>query len=209
LKEIDFLIVLVPCSVVKNVARKIMGKIHSNCIYLDLSTSFPQDQKEIEQLSHQNNITYCDGSISGLITRFKHRVPILISRKGTEIIENYLALWNMNITLVGKEAGKASAIKLCRSIYSKGTQVLLMELVTATEYFQVTDIVLESFEETWFLDGFTNEVERQIKSTKTHFQRRKDEIDYIIEMLEKVGMPVYMCKSASKVFKLLDDKYAN
>ena len=207
LKDLDFLIVLVPCSLVLKVALEILEKISPNCIYLDLSTSFPQDQKEIEKLSRQYHITYCDGSILGSLPKFKHRVPILISGKGTEQIKEYLIQWNMNITIVGEEAGRASAIKLCRSIYTKGTQALLVELVKATEYFGITDIVFDSIEKTWYLDGFINEADRQINSTRTHFQRRKDEIDYTIKMLEKIGIPAYMCKSASKVFEVLEDEY--
>jgi len=207
LKEIEFLIMLIPCSLVLDLARQILPKIKKDCIFLDLSTSFPHDQKEIANLSHQLNRTYCDGAILGSLTKFKHRVPILVSGEGTDFIKNYFTQWNMNIEIVSTEAGKASAIKLCRSIYSKGTQALLMELIKATEYFQVTDIVLESFEKTWFLDGFIEEANRLIKSTKTHYKRRKDEIDYSVKMLEEAGMPAYMSKCASKVLGLIGSEY--
>ena len=207
LEKIDFLIVLVPCSAVLNVAKEILPKLKKDCIYIDLSTSFPDDQKKIGTISDQFNIKYCDGAILGSLPKFKHRVPILISGEGTDKIKDYFSQWNMNISIVGNEPGRASAIKLCRSIYSKGTQALLIELIKATEHFQVTDIVLESFEKTWFLEGFTKEANRLIKSTKTHYKRRKDEIDYSVKMLEDAGMPAYMSKCASKVLGLLDSKY--
>lgn len=207
LKNVDFLIVLLPCSVVLQVAQNIIKKIKPDCAYLDLSTSYPEDQNEIEKMSFRRNINYCDGAILGSLAKFKHQAPIVISGKKAEIFKEYLGQWNMNITIVGERAGQASAIKLCRSIYSKGTQALLVELIKATEHYEVTDIVLDSFEKTWFLEGFISETNRLIESTRNHLQRRKDEINYAIEMLEKANLPAYMSKGSSKVFELFKDEY--
>lgn len=201
LKDLDLLFSLVPCSASIIVIREFMNLIEDKTIFVDLSASLPSYMEEGADLAKTHNKIFIDGAIMGSVTNFKHKVPIMLSgiynKKLIEIADQL----NMNVEFIGEKPSQASASKLCRSIYTKGTEALVVELKNITEHYDITDTVFNSIDKTWYLNGFRKEAERLLKSNEKHIQRKYDEIINVLDMIETSNLSAKMPKATKEVFK--------
>ncbi len=195
---LDIVFSLVPCSVALSVAQDFIPLI-KNGAYIDLTASSPADMELEGELAQEEMVDYFDGAIMGSVINFKHKVPIYLSGLGNKQIFKNLKNLGMNIKYVGELAGQASATKLCRSIYTKGTEALLLELMKVTDHYHITDIVLESIDKTWYLNGFISEVNRLIESNDRHIKRKYDEIVNVVKMMEDLDLNVSMTQATKNV----------
>jgi len=205
LKNVNILFSLVPCSVSLAVAEEFIPLLDSRKIFIELSASFPDDMEKASQIADNNGIDFIDGAIMGSVINFKHKVPIFLSGKKSVEISKDLKKMGMNIEVIGDKAGQASASKLCRSIYTKGTEALLVELLKVTEHFDITDTVLNSIDKTWYLNGFRAEAERLFKSTEKHIERKHAEVVNVVKMIKDIGVEAYMYQAAETVLNQKKD----
>ncbi|HKL12251.1 MAG TPA: NAD(P)-binding domain-containing protein [Halanaerobiales bacterium] len=201
LNDLDLLFSLVPCSASILVIREFINLIEDKTIFVDLSASLPSYMEEGAELAGKYNKIFLDGAIMGSVTNFKHKVPIMLSGEYNKEIVKITDQLNMNIEFIGKKPAQASASKLCRSIYTKGTEALIVELKDITEHYNITDTVFNSIDKTWYLNGFRNEAERLLKSNEKHIQRKYEEIINVIDMIETSNLTAKMPIATKEVFK--------
>ncbi len=94
----------------------------------------------------------------------------------------------MQIEKVSEVAGEATAIKLVQSIFMKGLQALLIELLEAGSAMNVADLVLKSLEGVMNSGPFEPTVNRLVTGSAIHAQRRAHEMKNVIEMLESANI---------------------
>src|SRR5699024_4048780 len=128
-------------------------------------------------------------AIMGPVIVYGHKVPILISGKGSDTLKEYLNRFGMNITEVSEIPGNASAIKLIRSIYMKGISAILIEMLEAANKFEVEELVIHSISETLDSKSFEETMNRLVTGTAVHAERRSKELGGTIEMLEAYNLP--------------------
>jgi 3-hydroxyisobutyrate dehydrogenase-like beta-hydroxyacid dehydrogenase len=188
---------VVPAQAV-NVA-KIIGRDFKG-IYVDLNNVSPSTVKEaLQQISNGKPV---DAAIMGSVTRGES-VPIIASgRYASEFAE--LNSLGMNIEVVGDEIGQASAVKMLRSVYTKGVSALLFESLYAAYQMKIDDLVLKYLAET---EGpnFTEVATSRLKNSIVHSQRRTQEIGEILNFLSEYEDPL-MTQATFEFFRLIVDQ---
>jgi 3-hydroxyisobutyrate dehydrogenase-like beta-hydroxyacid dehydrogenase len=94
----------------------------------------------------------------------------------------------MNLTPVATEFGRASAMKLCRSIMIKGLEALMVDCAAASEAQDVKDYVFGSLAETFPSIDWPALAENMRERVATHGVRRSAEMFEAGEMLSAIGM---------------------
>lgn len=203
----DIIFSLVPCSASILVIREFIPLIEKDTILIDLSAALPAYMEEGAELAEKKNKYFLDGAIMGSVTNFKHKVPIFLSGKYSKDLDEFFTSLKMNVDFIGSKQGQASASKLCRSIYTKGTEALLVELKKVTEHYGITDKVFESIDKTYYLKGFIKEAERLLKSNDKHIERKHAEVLNVKDMIEDTKLDAeVMSTAAAKVFARKMDK---
>jgi 3-hydroxyisobutyrate dehydrogenase-like beta-hydroxyacid dehydrogenase len=168
-------------------------------IFLDANAISPQRVRRLQQMMEENGIHFIDGSIIGGPAWKAGETFLYLSGKGAEVIRDCFQNGPLEIKIIGDEAGKASAIKMCYAAYSKGTTALLAAVLAAAKAYDVSEELYRQ----WDMDdpGFSDQVNRRVMRTTAKAWRFAGEMDEIAATFEEVGLPGGFHQAAADVFR--------
>lgn len=194
-KSSDILLsAVVPAQAVE-VAREVGENVKG--IYVDLNNVSPATVKEA--LDYVSNGMIVDAAIMGGVKNGL-KTPIVASGEHAHLFAE-LNKYGMNIEVIGDEVGQASALKMLRSVYTKGVSALLFESFYAAYEMGVDDALFK------YLSGtegpnFQKSTISRLKGSAYHAERRVQEIDEIISFLSLYEDPL-MSKATREFFQFL------
>jgi 3-hydroxyisobutyrate dehydrogenase-like beta-hydroxyacid dehydrogenase len=119
--------------------------------------------------------------------------PLLLAGAGAEEAAQALAARGFtNIRIVGTEVGRASAIKLCRSVMVKGLEALTAEMVLAASQAGVLDEVLASLDASEKGESWQVRADYNLDRMLIHGRRRSAELAEAAQMLRDLGIAPMM-----------------
>ena len=175
-------------------AREAAPHLKPGQIYLDLTSSFPDDMKVIASMVEPTGAKFTDGAMMGALPIYGHKVLIYAAGPHAEESAHTLNQLGMNLQAVGKEPGQASAIKLILSISTKGLEALLVEMLLAAHHYKVEEPVLSAFKQ-FFDMGFEPLINRFVGSDAVHAGRRVKEMEASVKLLQNLGIDPTMTKA--------------
>lgn len=205
LKEVDILFIAVPADKTFEVSTTIKPHIQKECMYIDITAANPTVKQKVWENIREKGVKFVDVAMMGPLVVYKHKVPILASGNGTEEFINYMERFGMNISKVSDTPGDASAVKLIRSIYTKGVSALLFEMLEAANKFDVENLVIDSLSETLDTKSFKETMNRLVTGTSVHALRRSNELEGTIAMLDSLNINSEMSKAARDKLKSIAD----
>lgn len=138
---------------------------------------------------------YVDVAVLAPVNPARMAVPLLVS--GPKAAEAASALDEAgftNVRVVGAEVGRASAIKMIRSVMVKGIEALTAEMMLAAEAAGVTDEVLASLDASEKRDGWQTRAAYNIERMTTHGIRRAAEMEESAKTLASLGVEPLMTR---------------
>lgn len=177
-----------------------------NKLFMDISTAKPDLKKAISEIIANKAAFYVDVAVLGSVPAKKNKVPMMLSGFGSSRMVEQFADYDMDMQIVGEEAGKASLVKLCRSIYMKGLAALSIELTEVAEYYGVKDLVYDSLSKSMDNDTFNVYTPRLIKGTIKHIVRRSVEIEECLEIIANSPCQNYMTEATLNTYKKINNK---
>ncbi len=203
LNKTRHIIVAVPGTSLEDAFENILKYNIENCLFMDFSTALPNVKIDISSKIYTQNALYVDVAVVGSVPKLLHKTPMLISGNGMSemcfLFENY----GMDLTKCGENAGKASTIKLCRSVFMKGLPALLIETQRVCKKYGVEKEVFSSIYKNLENQSFETFANRLIDGAYKHSVRQKAELKECLEMESLVGMDSFMTTGAIKIFKSL------
>lgn len=165
------------------VARDAASMIEPGTLYCDLNSVAPDTKRAAAQAIAAGGGHYCDVAVMAPVNKGL-ATPLLVSGPEAVRAETALrALGFSNVRTVGAEIGRASAIKMIRSVMVKGMEALTAECVLAADAAGVLDEVLVSLGAEW--EGQANyNLERML----VHGTRRAAEMEQVAETLKSLGL---------------------
>lgn len=203
-KQADILFVAVPSSYAMDVCNEIYDHLKADQIYADVSASTPVVKEQVWNRVRDTGVLFVDAAMLGSLPLDKHKVPIMASGNGAAALSEVMTPYGMRITCTSEKAGDASAIKLIRSIFMKGIAGLMLEMLQASEHYQVSEQVVKSVGNS--LDGiaFQSHLDRLITGTAIHAKRRAAEIKGSIQLCDEAGIECPMTLASKNKHDLLD-----
>lgn len=173
---------------VQDVLRRDLSKVR---LLADVSTAKPSEKEQMEALLSSKGIRFVDGAMLGPLPTYAHNVPMLVSGSGAAEWREQMTPYGMDITIVEGKAGKASSIKLVRSVFMKGLETLLVETFLFARKSGVDDIIMDSLAAT--LDvPFKKTAQRMLAADLVHAERRSFEVEESIELMMDMGIEPIM-----------------
>lgn len=196
----DYIFIAIPGSVDEDLFCKILQIDAKGKTYIDLCTALPETKKMIgEQVRAAENF-YIDVAVMGSVPKLKHKVPMLISGDYTEGFTDFISQYNMDVEYVSPNAGDASIIKLCRSIYMKGLAALSIEMLEVSDFYGVREQVMCSLEKSLDADRFMEYTKRLVEGTLLHCERRKKEVENSLLLIERANLSGEMTKATISTY---------
>lgn len=170
---------------VAEVARHFLAR---GQIFLDVNSASPETKKAAARMIAPTGAHYVEAAVMAPVKVPGLKVAILAGGPEAERVSALLNGFGMNLTAVATEYGRASAMKLCRSIMIKGIEVLIVDVARAAKAFDVECEVYGSLGETFPSIDWRALAEMMAERVATHGVRRAAEMREAADMIAELGL---------------------
>lgn len=186
--EADIVISAVTADQTEIVAMEAAKWLRPEQIFLDVNSASPSTKQRAAQSVKESHAHYVEGAVMAAVLAPGLRVPILAGGPAAAAVSSRLNALGMNLTPVSTEYGRASAIKLCRSIMIKGMEVLMKDCATACDKWDVEADVYASLTQTFPSINWAALAIDMSERVATHGVRRAAEMREAAAMLADIGL---------------------
>lgn len=172
------------------------GRARGRAVYVDFNSTSPTEKRALSR-SFVNG-TFVDGAILGSVAGEGALTNLAVSGPCARRACARLRSVGLRASVAGPEVGAASALKMCRSIFMKGIECLLVETLLAAQEFKITEPVLRSVENTFDSYGLRSMVHMLVTTHAVHCCRRADEMRSVTSMLNRSEMTGEMSKATQR-----------
>ena len=184
----DFVISAVTASEAEAVAKGAAQWLAPGQHFIDVNSAAPSTKQRAAAHVDFAGAHYVECAVMAPVLKPGLAVPILAGGPQAEAAAAVLNSLGMSITPVATEYGRASAMKLCRSIIIKGLEALMVDCSAACEAHGVTEPVFASLAETFPSIDWHWLAGNMRERVATHGVRRAAEMREAGEMLAAIGL---------------------
>jgi 3-hydroxyisobutyrate dehydrogenase-like beta-hydroxyacid dehydrogenase len=203
LDSVNVVVIAVPGSNARAVARQLCPFLRPEMLYVDLTTASPAEKHEIDEAVRGTGALFVDAAIMARVAIYQHKASILASGNGADLFIRLLAPYGMQIEKVSDVAGDATGIKFVRSIFSKGFPALMVEVLEAAAVMKIEHLVLKSLSATMDAQPFEQVAKYHVSGSSIHAARHLHEMESVVEMLESMQVNPVMTKATCERLKWL------
>jgi 3-hydroxyisobutyrate dehydrogenase-like beta-hydroxyacid dehydrogenase len=167
-------------------------------LYLDLNSTSPAVKQEVGRIVSRTGARFVEAAVMASVPKLELKVPILICGEAAGEARRVLARYGMNLEDFGPEIGRASAVKMFRSIVVKGLEALLLECALGAERYGVTERVLDYVEVGYPGLDWNRLAHFLLGRTAIHGERRGHEMLEVADTLRALGIEPVMSQAAAK-----------
>lgn len=191
----DLVLSLVTADQALSAARDYAAFLASGALWCDMNSVAPDTKREAAQAIEAAGARYVDVAVLAPVNPERLAVPLLLAGKASADAETALRVAGFtNVRIVGDEVGKASAIKMIRSVMVKGLEALTDEMMQAAEAAGVADEVLASLDASEKAMGWTEKAAYNRERMATHGARRASEMEESAKTLAALGIDPVMTR---------------
>ncbi len=197
----DVVIAAVPGVALVDVASRCAPILGERTIYVDVTSGAPDHKKAAAAAVSESGATYVDAAVMGTVQQYGLQMPIFASGTGAAQWEALFSGFGARITVLPGPAGDAARLKLVRSVYMKGRDALIVEMMVAAHRYGVEQEVIASIPPQAGAEAFDALVARVLTGLEKHSLRRADELAAAAEVLKQVGVHPTMTEAAAAQFR--------
>jgi 3-hydroxyisobutyrate dehydrogenase-like beta-hydroxyacid dehydrogenase len=172
------------------VAQNAARHIAPGALYFDMNSVAPDTKRAAAAVVEAAGGRYVDVAVMSPVQPARQAVPLLVCGPYADAAVAMLAeLGFTNVRSVGDDVGRASTIKMLRSVIYKGVEALTAECLVACERAGVTDEVMASFGNDW-----SEQADYRLDRMMVHGERRAAEMEESVKTLEALGVDAWMTR---------------
>lgn len=165
-------------------------------VWCDMNSVAPETKRAAASVVEAHGGRFVDVAVLAPVEPLQLAVPLLVSGSAvSDAAERLAALGFTNVRVVGSEIGRASAIKLIRSVMVKGIEALTAEMMLAADAAGVTDDVLASLDASEWARPWAERAAYNLERMATHGIRRAAEMEEAALCLEALGIEPAMTRA--------------
>jgi 3-hydroxyisobutyrate dehydrogenase-like beta-hydroxyacid dehydrogenase len=180
----DVVLSLVTADQAAGAARSAAAHIAPGALYLDMNSVAPATKRAAAAAIEARGAYYMDVAIMSPVKPAALAAPLLVS--GAKAREAQITLETLgfsSVRVVGAEIGRASLIKMVRSVMIKGIEAITAECLLAAHAGGVVDDVLASLGESW-----RQQADYNLDRVLVHGTRRAAEMQEVEQTLHDLGV---------------------
>jgi len=201
--ESDLLLsILVPARA-KQMAESIAKAISdtkADIIYVDCNAIAPQTVRQIDEIITGAGGKFVDAGIIGPPPKREGTTRFYASGPRADAFEE-LNQFGLEVIVLGKEIGQASAMKMCYAALTKGLTALSIALLTAAETLGVSESLREEFRGSQPM--LYERMEKQLPGVPSKSRRWVGEMEEIAKTFDHVGLTPKIHEGAADVYRLV------
>ncbi len=191
----DMILSLVTGEVATQVVRDSLPFINEGKVYVDMSTVSPRKKILMGELIEQKGGSFIEVAILGAIASYGFKSPMLVCGKRADHFVNVFAKMGFNVKFVSTEIGKASSLKMLRSVFAKGVEALLLEMLVGAKRCDLVQPLMDAIVEHMDGSSFQEIANTWITTNVVHAERRTAEMEHVIETLNELNVKPIMAKA--------------
>ena len=197
IRDTDLIFSTVTADQALAVAKKVSTHLKKGAFFFDLNSCAPSSKQEACENIQIFDGCYVDVAVMAPVSAKKHLVPLLISGDKAFQARAILEKLPMDVKIIEGPVGKASSIKMVRSILVKGLEALTAECALAAVEADVLDEVFNSLSaEHPHFDIIKHSI-YNFERSLSHGKRRAEELKEVSKMLEDLRLENHMSKATA------------
>jgi 3-hydroxyisobutyrate dehydrogenase-like beta-hydroxyacid dehydrogenase len=185
-----------------DVAREAAQFLTAGKIFADMNSTSASVKNRIAEIIKSSKAHFIEGAILSAVGETGPRAAILVcGEKGEEFsrLMNHLGL--VNLKYFSPKIGEASQVKMIRSIFSKGIECLLLEMLMAGRRAGVADYLWKDIVDFMTKNSFERVAENWIKTHPLACERRYHEMVQVVETLGELRLEPLMTRGTLDFFR--------
>lgn len=173
-------------------AQNCAAHINPGAIWFDCNSCSPGTKRQAAEIIEAAGGIYIDVAVMAPVHPKRHQTPLLVSGPRADAAIEVLRTLGMKPGLAGDTVGKASAIKMFRSVMIKGLEALTGECLLAARRAGVEGEVLQSLQASDPGFDWTARSAYALERMMVHGERRAAEMREVSRTVAELGLPSRM-----------------
>ncbi|MEA2123311.1 MAG: hypothetical protein QOI80_93 [Solirubrobacteraceae bacterium] len=199
----ELVVSAVPGAASADVARDVIPLMAAGACFVDMTAAAPASKEGAARAAAERGVLYADAAVLGTVATSGAAVPIAAAGTGAEALRELATPAGLVIDIIGGEAGQAARLKLIRSVYMKGRDALVLEMMVAARRLGLEDEVAESIAGPGEQVPFPEPSERVLRALAIHAGRRAEELESSADVLREAGVDPIVTTAGSERLRRL------
>lgn len=199
LQQADVVISAVFGSVALELLQACLPHLRKASVYVDMTTADPSDMRQAHAAAQECGVDFVDVAITGAVNLGQRKTPLLIAGEKAQLVCALYQPFGARLTVVGTRPGDAAALKLLRSIYTKGVEALAVECLVAAHRMDLTEElfnVLTDIDET----PLRKLLESMVLTHIPHSARRRNEVMEAQHQMQQLALAPIVSPGVEQLF---------
>lgn len=199
--RLDLVLSIVTTQVAVQVAQNCAPMLGPNSIFVDLNSSSPAIKLEINEIMEMHDKSFVEGAILGAVGATGAKTRTLLAGERADEVAELLNDLGLRMEDYSKLVGKASAFKMLRSVFSKGFEAILIEMLIAGERAGIAEDLWHDMTSFMNAKPFDMIAANWITSHVVAHERRYHEMCQVSATLSEMDLEPLMTRSTEAFFK--------
>ncbi|MEA2385235.1 MAG: hypothetical protein QOH72_5206 [Solirubrobacteraceae bacterium] len=201
----DVVVAAVPATGAVDVAAACAPGLRPGALYIDPTPLPPEQKLVLSELIASAGAEYADVAVLGTVAVSGAAVPMLASGSGAGRWADAGGRYGLRVSVLDGPAGRASLVKLLRSVYMKGRDALILEMVVSARRHGVEDAVIASIGGPGEQVPFPDLVARVLRSLAVYADRRSAELDAAAELVADAALDPLLTEAGAARLRWMAD----
>ena len=197
LNRADAVISAVTASQTLAVATEAAAAIRPGTWFLDVNSASPGTKSAASQIIDTASGRYVESAMMTSVPPYGISVPMLLGGPHAAEAARLLGPLGFSMEVVSDDIGVASAIKMCRSVFIKGFESIVIESYTAARRYGVEAHVLASLAETFPTIDWEKQGAYLFSRVTQHGRRRAEEMREAAVTVREAGLEPHMAAASA------------
>ncbi len=207
-RQADIILSAVTANASRKVAEEASRYLKSEQFFFDINSVSPSAKRMSAEAIERSGAAYVEGAVMAPVGPSGIAVEILLAGARAEELAAILRPAGMSLEVVAATIGKASAIKMCRSIMIKGIEALVIECFVTARSYGIEDDIIDSLNRSFPGTDWEKRAAYMTGRVLQHGRRRAAELREVAATVAEAGLAPRMAPAAAEVQDWVADMVA-
>ncbi len=202
IERCDVILSTASTHVAVEIARESARYLTPGKIYADMNSTSASVKNRIAGIIEPTRAHFIEGAILSAIGETGAKAAILVcGEKAEELSRLMNDLGLINVKYFSPKIGEASQVKMIRSVFSKGVECLLLEMLIAGKRAGVAEYLWKDIVDFMTKNPFERVAQNWIKTHPLACERRYHEMVQVVETLKELRLEPLMTRGTLDFFQ--------
>jgi 3-hydroxyisobutyrate dehydrogenase-like beta-hydroxyacid dehydrogenase len=193
----------VPAGAALEVATAAAGALEPGAVYVDTAPLHPDAKLAAAGAVAARGGAFVDAAVLGTVATEGARVSIVAAGPGAQAFGELANGLGLNVSVLDGPPGQAARLKLLRSVFMKGRDALVMEMLLAARAHGIERALVDSIQGAGERVPFPQLADRIVCAMAVHAGRRADELELSAELVRDSGVEPLLSEAGAERLRRL------